>query len=157
MAASAIASVQEWKAAFNRADPLGSLEPRPPEGHSPPEIRFISAASPLTSATEPIQVPVASAHTGSTAAGIVDFLGPGDLFGYDAQDAHSFSSEAISLWHHGRCAGDKKRATVVQRLSPPRRMNERPAHRSQIDLLGPKNPRFAGCRRARMRTCDRHR
>lgn len=96
MAASAIASVQEWRAGSNLASPLGSLE-------SMSTIARFAAGDQIYLSGEPADFwyRILSGACRKCAYGldgsrqIVDFLGPGDLFGYDAQDAHSFSSEAI--------------------------------------------------------------
>jgi CRP/FNR family transcriptional regulator, nitrogen fixation regulation protein len=96
MAISATALVRKWRTATNVASPLGSLEElstvaRFASGEpiylngDPAEFwyRILSGASRKCAFT----------HGGSRQ--IVDFLRPGDLFGYDAQDVHSFSVEAI--------------------------------------------------------------
>ena len=96
MATSATASVQEWRAGPNLASPLGSLE----------SISTIARFAPgdliyLRGDSADFWYRILSGACRKCAYGrdgsrqIVDFPRPGDLFGYDAQDVHAFSVEAI--------------------------------------------------------------
>ncbi len=91
-----IASVREWKVAPNIASPLGSLEALSTT------TRF-AVDEPIYLSGEPAEFwyRIVSgacrtcAFTFDGSRQIVDFLRPGDLFGYGAEDMHSFSVEAI--------------------------------------------------------------
>jgi CRP/FNR family transcriptional regulator, nitrogen fixation regulation protein len=96
MATSATVSVQEWTASSNLASPLGSLE----------SISTIARFAPgdliyLSGDPADFWYRILSGACRKCAYGldgsrqIVDFLRPGDLFGYDTQDVHSFSADAI--------------------------------------------------------------
>ena len=96
MATSAIASAQEWRASSNLSSPLSSLE-------SMSTIARFASGDPIYQSGNPAEFwyrilsgacrKCAYGHDGSRQ--IVDFLRPGDFFGYDAQNVHSFSAEAI--------------------------------------------------------------
>jgi CRP/FNR family transcriptional regulator, nitrogen fixation regulation protein len=96
MATSATASVQEWRVSSNLASPLGSLE-------SMSAIARFAPGDPIYLSGDPADFwyRILSGACRKCAYGlggsrqIVDFLCAGDLFGYDAQDVHSFSTEAI--------------------------------------------------------------
>src|SRR6267142_708408 len=91
-----IASVREWKVAPNIASPLGSLE-------ALSTITRFAVDEPIYLSGEPAEFwyRIVSGACRTCAFSfdgnrqIVDFLRPGDLFGYDAEDMHSFSVEAI--------------------------------------------------------------
>lgn len=96
MATSATASVQEWRAGSNLASPLGSLESMSTIARfAPGDLIYLSG--------DPAEFwyRILSGACRKCAYGldgsrqIVDILRPGDLFGYDAQDVHSFSAEAL--------------------------------------------------------------
>lgn len=90
------ASVQEWRAGSNLASPLGSLE-------SMSTIARFAAGDPIFLRGDPADFwyRILSGACRKCAWGfdgsrqIVDFPRPGDLFGYDVQDVHDFSVEAI--------------------------------------------------------------
>src|SRR5580700_3932094 len=96
MFTSATASIQQWRAGSNLASPLGSLESMSSIARFSPGDLIYLRGDPadfwyliLSGACRKC----AYGFDGSRQ--IVDFLRPGDLFGYDAQDVHSFSAEAI--------------------------------------------------------------
>jgi CRP/FNR family transcriptional regulator, nitrogen fixation regulation protein len=96
MATSATASVQEWTASSNSASPLGSLESISTMARFAPGDLIYLSGDPadfwyriLSGACRKCAYGLGGSRQ------IVDFLCPGDLFGYDAQDVHSFSAEAI--------------------------------------------------------------
>ena len=96
MATSATASVQEWRTGANLASPLGSLE-------SISAIARFAAGDLIYLSGDPADFwyRILSgacrkcAYKLDGSRQIVDFLRPGDLFGYDAQAVHAFSVEAI--------------------------------------------------------------
>jgi CRP/FNR family transcriptional regulator, nitrogen fixation regulation protein len=96
MPTATIASVRAWKVAPNIASPLGSLE-------ALSTITRFAVDEPIYLSGEPAEFwyRIVSgacrtcAFTFDGSRQIVDFLRPGDLFGYDAEDMHSFSVEAI--------------------------------------------------------------
>ena len=96
MATSATASVQEWRASSNLASPLGSLESMSSIARFAPGDLIYLSGDPAD-----FWYRILSGACRKCAYGldgsrqIVDFLRPGDLFGYSAQDVHSFSAEAI--------------------------------------------------------------
>ena len=89
-------SVRKWKAGTNVASPLGSLEELS-------TVARFARGEPIYLNGDPADfwyriLSGASRKCAFTLDGrrqILDFLRPGDLFGYDAQDVHSFSAEAI--------------------------------------------------------------
>ena len=90
------ASVQEWRASSNLASPLGSLESMSTMARFAPGDLIYLSGDPAD-----FWYRILSGACRKCAYGldgsrqIVDFLRPGDLFGYAAQDVHSFSAEAI--------------------------------------------------------------
>ena len=96
MATSATGSVQEWRASPELASPLGSLESMSTVAQFAPGDLIYLSGDPadfwyrlLSGACRKC------AYVLDGSRQIVDFLRPGDLFGYDAQDVHSFSVEAM--------------------------------------------------------------
>jgi CRP/FNR family nitrogen fixation transcriptional regulator len=89
-------SVRKWKAGTNVTSPLGSLEELS-------TVARFARGEPIYLSGDPADfwyriLSGASRKCAFTLDGsrqIVDFLRPGDLFGYDAHDVHSFSAEAI--------------------------------------------------------------
>jgi CRP/FNR family nitrogen fixation transcriptional regulator len=96
MTTSATATVQEWRASSNLASSLGSLESMSTVARFTPGELIYRSGDPAD-----FWYRVRSGACRECAYGrdgsrqIVDFLRPGDLFGYDAQDVHCFSAEAI--------------------------------------------------------------
>jgi CRP/FNR family nitrogen fixation transcriptional regulator len=96
MATSALASIQEWRASSNLADPLGSLE-------SMSTIARFAAGDRIYRSGDcaDFWYRILSGTCRKCAYGpdgsrhIVDFLRAGDLFGFDTRNVHSFSAEAI--------------------------------------------------------------
>lgn len=87
---------EEWRASSNSAGPLGSLESMATLARFAPGDLIYRAGD-----TADFWYRIRSGACRECAYGpdgsrqIVDFLRPGDLFGYDAQDVHHFSAEAI--------------------------------------------------------------
>jgi CRP/FNR family transcriptional regulator, nitrogen fixation regulation protein len=96
MATSAIAAARKRRASSDSASPLGSLE-------SMSTIARFAAGDPIYLSGNPADFwyRILSGACRNCAYGvdgnrqIVDFLCPGDFFGYDAQNVHSFSAEAL--------------------------------------------------------------
>jgi CRP/FNR family nitrogen fixation transcriptional regulator len=96
VATSATASVPEWQAGENLGSPLGSLE-------SISSVAKFGRGNLIYLSGEPADYwyRILSGTCRKYAFGldgrrqIVDFPRPGDLFGYDAEDVHAFSVEAI--------------------------------------------------------------
>jgi CRP/FNR family nitrogen fixation transcriptional regulator len=105
-------SVRKWKAGANLASPLGSLE-------TLSTIAPFARGEAIYRNGEPAEfwyriLSGASRKCALTLDGnrqIVDFMRPGDLFGYDAQDVHSFSAEAIvsgtTVARYPRCGAER--------------------------------------------------
>jgi CRP/FNR family nitrogen fixation transcriptional regulator len=96
MGTSATASTQEWRTSSNLAGPLGSLESMSTVARFAPGDLIYLSGDPaefwyriLAGACR------MCAYGRAGSRQILDFLPPGDLFGYDAQNVHSFSAEAI--------------------------------------------------------------
>ena len=96
MATSATASVREWRASSNLASPLGSLETRATIARfAPGDLIYLNGEPAdfwyriLSGACRRCAYGIGGSRR------IVDFLRPGDLFGYESQSVHSFSAEAI--------------------------------------------------------------
>ena len=112
MITSATASVQEWRAGANLASPLGSLE-------SISTIKRFAPGDLIYLSGDPVDFwyRIVSGACRKCAYGldgrrqIVDFPRPGDLFGYDAQDVHVFSVEAIvsntTVARYPRCNAER--------------------------------------------------
>ena len=96
MGTPAIATAQGWSASSDSANPLSSLE-------SMSTIARFAAGHPIYLIGSPADFwyRILSGACRMCAYGfdgnrqIVDFLRPGDFFGYDAQNVHSFSTEAL--------------------------------------------------------------
>jgi CRP/FNR family nitrogen fixation transcriptional regulator len=88
--------IREWKFVRNLASPLGSLE-------ALSSVATFTGGEPVYLSGEPVDfwyriLSGAARQCALSFEGnrqIVDFLRPGDLFGYAVQDMHSFSVEAI--------------------------------------------------------------
>jgi CRP/FNR family transcriptional regulator, nitrogen fixation regulation protein len=96
MATPAAASVQEWRASSSSNSPLGSLETMSTIARFAPGDLIYLSGDPadfwyriLSGACRRCAYGIGGSRQ------IVDFLRPGDLFGYEAQIVHSFSAEAI--------------------------------------------------------------
>jgi CRP/FNR family nitrogen fixation transcriptional regulator len=97
MATSVFASIQESKPSAILVSPLGSLE-------SMSTISRFAAGDPIYRSGEPAEFwyRILSgtcrkcAYSPDGSRHIVDFLRPGDFFGFDAQNVHLFSAEAIA-------------------------------------------------------------
>ena len=92
----AAGAVREWRAGSNLASPLGSLESMSAIARFAPGDMIYRSGDPAD-----FWYRIVSGACRKCAYGldgsrqIVDFPRPGDLFGYDALDAHAFSVEAI--------------------------------------------------------------
>ena len=96
MATSVTAAVQEWRASTNLTSPLGSLESLSTIARFAPGDLIYLSGDPadfwyriLSGACRRCAYGIGGSRQ------IVDFLCPGDLFGYEAQIVHSLSAEAI--------------------------------------------------------------
>ena len=96
MATSATASIQEWRASPNLGSPLGSLETMSAIARfSPGDLIYLSGDPAdfwyriLSGACRRCAYGIGGSRQ------IVDFLRPGDLFGYESRIVHSFSAEAM--------------------------------------------------------------
>ena len=90
-------SVQQWRAGSNLASPLGSLESMCTIARfSPGELIYLRG-DPADFWYRILSGACRKCAYGSDGSRqIVDFPRPGDLFGYDAQEVHAFSVEAIA-------------------------------------------------------------
>jgi len=112
MATSVTAAAQEWRASTNLASPLGSLESLSTIARFAPGDLIYLSGDPADFWYRILSGACRKCAYGRTGGRqIVDFLRPGDLFGYDAQGVHSFSAEAIvpgtTIARYPRCNAER--------------------------------------------------